>query len=280
MNDQDRDLIAALAEGRLGGAAVEDAIARIEADSELASEYADQVVALELLQSSAVPQMTADERSTLRMNLAEQLGLAPGTAPAPTASKRRIPWWQPVFGLATAAAVVTAIVILPGTLTGGSADIASVEVAIAEFDNAREEELPTTTTQSSAATVETQEAPDDAGTILADEMDIAVYETESVELGDLLKQARGADSPDAVERRLMGFAFRSTVDLDSAEVERCLNVLADDIPEGVVKTLVIGAEVLVEDTIVHVGFDFGAGIEDALSFELESCSLIEHAPQG
>ena len=86
MNDQDRDLIAALAEGSLGTEAAEAATARIESDPELTAEYADQVAALEFLTSSASPRMTAAERTTLHANLTEQLGLVapPPSAPAKT----------------------------------------------------------------------------------------------------------------------------------------------------------------------------------------------------
>jgi len=288
MNDKDRDLIAALAEGRLSGTIAEDALARIETDPELAAEYADQVAALAFLQSGQPPQMTATERSTLRMNLTEQLGLVPETTSMLTSAKRGARWWQPVFGLAAAAVVVTAIVILPGTLTGDSADTAPVEVAVSEFDAAGEEDLQTETTQSAAGMADAAESPAAESQNLDEDMDIAVYETESVELGDLLERARGADGRDALEGQLKGFAFRSIIALDRAEVDRCLNALADDIPEGVVETFVIGAEVLDEGTaevldqvtIVHVGFDFGDGIDDALSFEIGSCSLVEHAPQG
>ena len=92
----------------------------------MSAEYADQIAALDFLNSGAVPRMTASERETLHVNLTEQLGLVPKTLPVPSPARRKIPWWQPVFGVATAAAVVAAIVIIPGTLTGGSADTAAL----------------------------------------------------------------------------------------------------------------------------------------------------------
>lgn len=280
MNDQDRDLIAALAEGRLGRTAAEDALAHIEADPELASEYADQVAALAFLQLGQQPRMTASERSTLHVNLTEQLGLVPDTTPSPSPARTRTPWWQPVFGLAAAAVVVTAIVVLPGALTGGSADTASLEVAVSEFDADGGEGLQTVTTQSAAATTPVEESASEDSRNLDDTTELSVFETDSVGLDELLKRTRGADSAGAVEEQLSDLTFASTVDLDTAEVERCINDLADDIPDGVVQVRVIGADLRDEETIVHVGFDLGDGIDGGLSFELGSCSLVENAPQG
>ncbi len=191
MNDQDRDLIAALAEGRLSGPTADDALARIETDPEMSAEYADQIAALEFLNSGAVPRMTASERETLHVNLTEQLGLVPKTMPVPAPAKRKIPWWQPAFGVATAAAIVAAIVILPGTLTGGSED---------DLDSSGGEE-----TQTTAAAAQVQEAPAADGQAFVEEQEIAVYEvyeTDSVKLGDLLDQAQGAVTPDDVSSRL------------------------------------------------------------------------------
>jgi anti-sigma factor RsiW len=87
MNDQDRDLIAALAQGQLSAPAAADATAHIQADPGLAAEYADQVIALQFLQSATPPVMTQTERSKLHANLTEKLGLLPAAAPAPAVSK-------------------------------------------------------------------------------------------------------------------------------------------------------------------------------------------------
>lgn len=279
MNDQDRDLIAALAEGLLSGTEAEDALARIEADPEMSAEYSGQLSALDFLGSGVTPLMTTAERDVLHVNLTEQLGLVSKPTPTPSPVRRRLPWWQPVFGLATAAAVVAAIVILPGTLTGGSSDNASFDLVSAELESTDVDQTQTTAAAAGAADGVQEAAPLDARA-LDDEAEIAVHETDTVSLEDLLKQTSGADSPDAVEEQLSTFGFESTVDLNAAAIDRCIHELSDDLPDGIIDSRVIGANAQDDKTIVHLGFDFGSGIEDGLSFVLDDCTLVGHGPQG
>lgn len=292
MNDQDRDLIAALADGRLSGTAAEDALARIEADPELSVEYAHQITALEFLNSGVVPRMTASERETLHANLTEQLGFEMEKTPSPSPQRRKIPWWRPVLGLATAAAVVAAIVILPGTLTGGSQDTASFDLAGAVLDDTEVERSETT-----IAAAGTPEARAEDGQAFAGETEIAasetgpdaledllkqdqVYDTNSAVLEDLLSRARGADSPAAVSRLLSPLDFDSTVTLNTGDVAACIDELDTDLPEGITGILVLGAGLENDVMIIHLGFDFGSGVEDGLSFVLDTCALVDHGPQG
>jgi hypothetical protein len=287
MNDQDRDLIIALAQGDLSTSAAEDAAARIDADPELSSEYADQVAALEFLDSATPPTMTAAERSTLHASLTEKLGILPVAAPAPATPKKKVQWWVPVFGLATAAAVVAAFVILPNsgqdTFTEVSADLGSETEASAP-QSARSPE----TTAASADALDfagtdaaaTEELADSEAPLLAEDDTLSVYDTDSIALDDLLAQADGADSPENVRRQLSAMSFKSTVDLDRDAVNACIEDLAADLPDGVSDVLVIGADTDAEATIVHLGFAFDEGIEEGLSFVLESCSLIRHSSQG
>ncbi|GMQ93371.1 MAG: hypothetical protein BMS9Abin12_0848 [Acidimicrobiia bacterium] len=268
MNDQDRDLIAALAVGRLSTAAAEDAAARIEANPELASEYADQVAALEFLRSSAVPQMTHEERSALHINLTEKLGLTGEGKPA-VPLKRRTRWWQPVFGLATAAAVVAAIVILPGTLTGGSSD-ESFSPASAELDS--QSEALTATTIAAAGTRET---PANDGQTLADETEIAVYETGSVELSDLLDRAQGASSPDDLDSRLAPLELTKTTILRTGSLTECLIEIEPDLPRGIQRILPLGAEDIDGSTIAYFGLDYGSGVEAGVSVNLSTCEIVD-----
>ncbi len=266
MNDQDRDLINALAQGFLSTDAAEEANARIEADPELASAYAEQLLALDHLHSLEAPQMTVVERADLRTNLTEKLGLVPIAIPSPVSAKKRAAWWAPVFGLAAAAAVVTAVVILPGSADESANDVsagASHDAAVTSTAASAAESAPTTEEQS-----------------LIDDGDLSVYATGSVELEELLEGADGAGSPQAVERQLADLNFKSTIDLDSDEVVACLNELSTDLPEGIVDIHVLGADVDQESTVVHLGFDFGSGVEDGLSFVLDDCSLVDHGPQG
>jgi hypothetical protein len=282
MNDQDRDLIAALAQGQLSRPAAEDAIARIEIDSELASEYAYQVTALQFLQSASRPVMTQAERSTLHANLTEQLDILPAAPPTSSSSKKRAQWWVPVFGFAAAAAVVAAFVIFPGSsqdtfqevsadLEGGSESSTEFSAASPQTTNASQDAQDSAVTEESAGT---EEPP------VADDGSLSVYETDSVGLDELLAKADGADSRDSVQRQLSTFGFGSNIALDSDEVDRCLSELESEIPADVVDIHVIGAEHDEESTIIHLGFDYGSGVEDGLSFVLESCADVAHSDQG
>jgi hypothetical protein len=279
MTDHDRDLIAALAEGRLSTAAAENATSRIEADPELASEYAYQVAALQFLQSSTAPRLTTAERSALRANLMEKLGIVTVAAPP---AKKRAQWWVPVFGFATAA-VVAAFVLFP------SSGEDSFQEVSRSFENESETsaEAPAADSLGSTApeqTVTTASAAADSAVgddqASAGDTPLSVYETHSVELDELLKSADGAIGPEAAQRQLSSLDLSSTVSLDRTQVDECLSDLGADIPDGVVNTTVLGADVEDNETTVHVGFDFGSGVEDGLSFVLETCEIVEHAPQG
>lgn len=276
MNDQDRDLIAALAEGSLGTEAAEAAIARIESDPELSAEYADQVAAFEFLTSSAAPRMTSAERTTLHANLTEQLGLV--APPAPVPAKTKTPWWVPAFGLATAAAVVAAVVIFPG----GSSD--EFEQAGAEIagETAVSETTASAGPAADTSTEAEEQAAGDGGATddLADVGDISVYETDAVELNELIDEVEGADSTDEIHRELSALSFKSTIDFDVADVNACIDELSDHIPPGVATIHVLGASVEDEATIIHLGFDYGDGVEDGLSFAFENCAFVRHADQG
>ena len=284
MNDQDRDLIAALAEGQLSTTAAQDAISRVEADPELATEYADQVAAIQFLQSATVPEMTAAERSTLHTNLTEQLGLIPAAASAPAPSKRKAQWWAPVFGLATAAVVVAAVIMFSGSTDDTIQEVrANLEVENDTSSQSAEAPRPTTTAAAGAAESSPSAADQglDAETeALIQDSATSVYETDTVDLDTLLDQADGADDLDAVQRQLSPFGFTSIVNLDSDEIAGCINNLETEIPDGVVEVLVLGADVGDDATTVHVGFDYGSGVEDGLSFDLETCELLAHSPQG
>jgi len=286
MNDQDRDLIAALAEGRLDTSAAEEATARVEADPELFSEYTHQLAAIVFLRSDIPPMMTGSERVTLRSNLTKQLGLLPVTTPAP--SKEKTQWWVPVFGFAAAAAVVAAFVLFPDSSQDTFTDVSRDFEAGIESTSPSSASSPQTTvastqapslgadTQDSAAEEQSSsEAPQ-----VNDDGTFSVYETDSIELDELLSQAEGADSPQGVQQQLAPMSLKSTVDLSSDEIVACLSSLDAELPEGVQEVLVVGADTDGDQTIVHVGFDFGQGIEDGMSFVLDTCEFVEHSPQG
>ncbi|MCL1600079.1 MAG: hypothetical protein M3112_00920 [Actinomycetia bacterium] len=282
MNDKDRDLIIALAQGNLSATAAGEAAARIEADPELAAEYAEQVVALEFLQSAPPPVMNAAERSTLRMNLTTQLGLLPVASPAAVAPKTKSRWWVPAFGMATAAVVVFAFVVFPGSQQDSFQEVSmQLDDASAESSQVAES-APQTTAAASASAEDSGGAEFDSAAVPPPPIEgpVSVYETDSFGLDELLNQADGADSVESVQRQMSNLSFKSRVDLSSDEVNACLNELSTELPDEILEVLVIGADVEGEQTTVHVGFDFGDGVEDGMSFVLDSCELVEHAPQG
>lgn len=128
MNDQDRDLILDLLGGRLGTEQAEAAAARVASDPVLAAEFATQAAVHETLSSAEPASMTATERTSLRAALTEQLHIGDDVVAAPRENTRRMRWLQPVAGLAAVAAVATAIVILPGSLSNDEMDTAAAEI--------------------------------------------------------------------------------------------------------------------------------------------------------
>jgi hypothetical protein len=229
--------------------------------------------------------MTAAERSTLHGNLTEQLGLHPVATSAP--AKKGTQWWVPVFGFATAAAVVAAFVIFPSSGQDTSTEVLADLPIETEATSPRSALSPETTAASPDALDSTgtdvAAAEESAGSevpFVAEDDALSVYDTDSIALDELLAQAEGADSAENVTRRLSAMSFKSTVNLDRDEVNACIEELAAAIPDGVSDVLVIGADADAEGTIVHLGFAFDEGIEEGLSFVLESCSLVRHSSQG
>lgn len=282
MNDQDRDLILSLAEGRLSRTAAEDATARIEADPELASEYAQQLSAIEFLGSSADPNMTATERETLHANLIAQLHLEPEPTPV-VAPSRGSRWWQPVFGLAAAAAVIAAIVILPGTLTGDSSDT-SFEVAVGALESDVIESTTTAAATSEAPlagtgdTRATADASDGTASALGSEESInMIYDTGTVPLDELLVQVQGALNRNDAYSKLAPLELEETSVLDEDALSVCLERIGADLPD-VQNIVPIGKTVdAAGSTIVHLGFDSGSGVESGsgASVDLSTCEIVD-----
>ncbi len=145
MNDNDRTLIIDLVDGRLSPERERAALARISADPELRAAYAYQLAVADRLRSTPLPSMTASERAHLHATLKAQLHLD-DAPPAPArAASRRNRWLAPLGGLAVAAVIIGAVVVLPGTFQSDS----SLDVASA----------PTTTSAAAATSTATIETP-------------------------------------------------------------------------------------------------------------------------
>ncbi|MEA3502968.1 MAG: hypothetical protein U9R47_09365 [Actinomycetota bacterium] len=133
MNERSQELIVDLIGGLLSPAEERAALARIENDPVLRTEYEMQKSAISVLGSSSMPSMTPQERSTLHAALRQQLHLEPSPTPVVTAPSRWQRWWAPLGGLAAAAVVVFgAVVVLPGVLSGGDSD-GAIQLVSAEI---------------------------------------------------------------------------------------------------------------------------------------------------
>lgn len=119
MHNHDYELIMALAEGTLDPSAAAAARAKIETCQECAEDLALQLEGLQALQELPVAALTELESARLQRNLRQELGI--GKQPeTQSAARRRVP----LAALATAAAVLTAVVVVgPGlNLIGGGDD--------------------------------------------------------------------------------------------------------------------------------------------------------------
>jgi hypothetical protein len=132
MNERNQELIVDLLGGRLSPEEELTALARIDSDPDLRAEYEAQMSAMTLLSASETPMMTADERASLHAALRLQLHLDDATVRVVAAPSRWQRWWAPLGGLAVAAVIVGAIVVLPDVLSDGDS-IGDFETASAEL---------------------------------------------------------------------------------------------------------------------------------------------------
>lgn len=277
MNERDRDLILGLTDGSLTGDDAEAARAHIAADPELAAELDTQLTIRNTLVSLPDVALTAAERSNLRTTLSDQLNLdtAPGVASeaARTPNRRGIPWWQPAFGVAAVVVVVTAIIVLPGTLGGNDADTAGGEALSMTTTMVADE---SGAASDGADTVETTET-DSALTPMAQESTAptaAVPELHDVEGSELIDSVGDAQTPEEVTEALQRRSPSAPpVDVDVAAAEACLEKLGEDLPTGD-KTLV-GADETDEGLIVYFLVLDADGVEWAITVNLDECTVLE-----
>jgi hypothetical protein len=290
MTDTDLDIILAIADGTLTGQAKQDALARIAADPELGEELAVQISTMNELKSLEPARMTTAERETLRSTLVEQLHLVP-TAPPMAETKRSRPWWQPVLGIASAAALLLAIVAVPSLFSGS--DSGSADVAIA----------PDTTTPNSAATQlgtdssvssVSQDSASVTGTSffvlpqIAEEdvqdfftaSTLALGDTTATTLADeLLSEAADDESEDESATTLAAAGLLATPDqvaVNASQIRACLTDLSGEISVG--EYLPVAATIGDDVIIVHLGVTSGDGVDYSVSIDLESCAIVSITP--
>lgn len=285
MNDADLEIIISLANGDLDGQDRIDALAHVNADPSLASELDTQISMINAVQSLPGAEMTEAERTTLHANLIEQLHLEQAPM-VPVPVKRRVAWWQPAVGLASVAAVVFAIVVVPNMLSSTDGDdVAFLEVSTeisAEFGASGGATEPTTTAAGADTTVAndaggddatTEEAPSaDAGQDGFQDFDLPLYRVPADRQKEFNDLATGETSPVDLREKLERSGFLQGAAVDSGLLQACLEVL-EGLPEGV--PLAIGDGDL--DT-VFVGVDAGSGIQTILEIDLATCSVVSEAP--
>lgn len=264
MNDHDRDLILDLTEGTLSAQDAERARAQVASNAELAAAYELQMAAKNELDTLAPVTMATEERSALRATLIDELHLESAVAPAPAVAPRRgFAWWKPVAGIASVAAVVAAIVVLPGSL-GGS-------------DDAGDTALGTET--SVAVDVASEESSDGAASSPgagAAEEGPAVAEVpqfNSLDGADVLDATEDATSPAEIADSVSALGPQSRATIDVASLEACLERLADQLPSGTVAPVAFekrdGADLLF--LTVTSGDDVGS----VVTIDLTACSLVD-----
>ncbi len=284
MNDSDIEIVLALAQGRLSGQAEQDALSRIEADPELANELAIQIDAIKLVQSVSSPAMTAVERSTLHANLIEQLHLEPTSAPAAPV-RRKLSWWQPVVGLASVAALVLAIVVVPDMFDSSNdssgADFAVVarESPTGEGGTGAGEFSTTTAAASSVDSVESFDQPasgaDDGS--LVDVGFLNVYEVTEQDLPDLLDiVVTERSSPELSDEKLARSRLSAFAPIELAVVTSCLDTLSEELPDA--ELIPLGVTTGEGGQVVHFGVDPGTGVDRLVSVDLDACSVVGTTP--
>ncbi|MGI9667448.1 MAG: hypothetical protein ACR2N2_10140 [Acidimicrobiia bacterium] len=252
MNEQDLDLILALASGSLSGQDAAAAQARVDADPELAQELATQRAAIEASSATAPVAMTTDESSALRSELMTELHLDASPTPAAAPAKRAMPWWQPVLGFGAAAVLVVTIIVGPGLL--GDSD--------AQFDQAA---LPESTTVASAETAETDETRSAAGGSEEQSADASV---DGSALFDLVSGELDADDL-AGELEVAGVSSLSSEKM--AGVDSCLDQMADQI--NAERFVPLGSSDT-DPNLVYLGAAGGQGIDSVLTIDLSDCTIV------
>ncbi len=283
MNDRDRHLIVSLLDGALSPTEQEEVRARLQIDAEMRAAYEEQLAVSTTLRSAPAVSMSADERNELHGALRAGLFLDDTTAVAPVAApgQRWSRWWAPLASLATAAVIVTAVVVLPGMFGGeeaaelvsapapqttSAATAPSLEAdplaGVAE-DSAgeRQAQVPTSTTVAAAA--ETAE-PDATLYSLAATAEPA---------GELELPVLGDDfDADGVESAALDSTTRATIDYNAAA--GCFGSAGSVIGEAVL----VGTLSVSGDNVVAVITDATTGAETVIIIDLATCQVTLAGP--
>ncbi len=276
MNETDLDIVLAIADGRLAGQPKQDALERIAANPELGEALQAQLAALDALETITPASMTAPERATLHSNLIEQLNLQPAV-PVPVPKQQRRPWWQPVLGLASAAALVVAIVVVPGLFSGSDdsgADIVAVAPESASLDESGGGSSGAESALGDGSDVTIPEvAQEDVIEFFADAGDEAPEPAPD----DILEDATDTVGDAAEEFTISTpMANLPQVTIVQAELATCLTTLGDKLPQG--PLVPVAATMTNDELVVHLGIETADGVEYAVSIVLASCTITTPGP--
>ena len=285
MNDTDLEIILAVADGQLTGQAKQDALERIAADPELAEELAAQIAAMDGLRSLEPSLMSSSERAALRSALVAQLNLQPA-APTVAVDKQRRPWWQPVLGLASAAALLLAIVVVPSMLSDnedGSADL--VAIALTETTSVATNAQEDSTESAGTADADRNESTPTVVVPRIDENEVQEFFAAAPPSGDtnvIVSQedtaaGESSDEPNDSETPSAALlAEPELVAIDAGRLETCMETLADDLPEGIH----LARAVTIDDGVatVHLGIDSQEGTTYSFSIDLDTCTITPSTP--
>ena len=283
MNDRDRNLIVSLLDGALSPTEQEEVRARLQIDAEMRAAYEEQLAVSTTLRSAPAVSMSADERNELHGALRAGLFLDDTAAVAPVAApaRRWSRWWAPLAGLATAAVIVTAVVVLPGMFGGeeaaelvsapapqttAAATAPSLEAdplaGVAE-DSAGERQAQEPTSTTAAAAAETAEP------------DATLYSLAATAppAGELELPVLGDDfDADGVESAALDSTSRTTIDYDAAA--GCFGSAGSVIGEAVL----VGTLSVSGDNVVAVITDATTGAETVIIVDLVTCQVTSAGP--
>lgn len=284
MNDRDRHLIVSLLDGALSPTEQEEVRARLQIDAEMRAAYEEQLAVSTTLRSAPAVSMSADERNELHGALRAGLFLDDTAAVAPVVApaRRWSRWWAPLAGLATAAVIVTAVVVLPGMFGGeeaaellsapapqttAAATAPSLEAdplaGVAEDSAGERQAREPTSTTAAAAAAETAE-PDAALYSLAATAEPA---------GELELPVLGDDfDADGVESAALDSTTRATIDYDAAA--GCFGSADSVIGEAVL----VGTLSVSGDNVVAVITDATTGAETVIIVDLVTCRVTSAGP--
>ena len=298
MSNHDQDLITDLISGRLSHEESEAALARLAQDPQLRSEYESQLAVASLLADATGPTMTAQERSTLRASLIQQLNLEDSPAPVPVVAAPSLwqRWWAPAMGLAAAAAVIVGFVVIQpqgnsdDALTFAAADVTTTAASQSAGADGGETAEPDglNFSDESAATTGSEETTTTAAAAAETTTTAALEAAESQpQAGDF--QTRSVPSVLATDLERLAEAYaagagefddelnKSTSDqltIDMVTVEECLAVNGDLLEEGAALE-VVATTVVAETEAAVIAVTPPGAAPYLVALDLSSCRVLD-----